>query len=294
MLGHLGLGKVRGPARRLPYGLFVHGLDVLHEWKKARPWKHLRLHRLFRHARLVVTNSQATRQMLQRLNLLSVPSVVIYPGVDPRVFRPLDTPPEELRRVLGLPTSGFLVLFLGRPVRRKGLHLLLQVLPHLPREIHLVVAGAGDFSAYRQQARALGLGNRVSFLGPVPEERLVPLYNATDLLAMPVVSQPHDMEGFGIVYLEANACERPVLGSRSGGVPEAVAHGKTGWLVPPDDPQALQEALLKLYQDPDLRTRLGRAGRERVLRSFTWDLQARRLRDAYRQYLCPEPPAAAK
>ncbi len=288
LLGHLGLGKVRGPARSLPYGLFVHGLDVLHEQKKTNPWKRRRLHALFAGARLVITNSQATQRLLHRLGLPVTTSVVIHPGVDPKVFRPLKTPTKDLRALWGLPPSGFLVLFLGRPVPRKGLGLLLEVLPHLPEDVHLVAAGPGDFSAYQRQAQELGVAHRTWFLGPVPEDHLVHLYNATDLLAMPVVPQPHDMEGFGIVFLEANACERPVVGSQSGGVPEAVVHGETGWLIPPGDRQALHRALLNLYTHPHLRARLGKAGRQRVLQSFTWDLQAQRLRAAYRQYLCPK------
>ncbi len=287
LLGHLGFAKMPG-LPRLPYGLFVHGLDVLHEHKKARhnPLKRRRLQAAFGRARVVVANSRATLNLVRQLGLPVHEGAVVYPGVDPRVFRPLNLPKAVLRRQFGLPEGAFLVLFVGRPVRRKGLQVLLRALTLLPEEVHLAAAGPGDFEPYRRQAREQGLAHRTWFLGTVPEERLVALYNAADVFALPGDPEPHDVEGFGIVFLEANACGLPVVGGRWGGVAEAVASGETGLLVEPGNPEDLARALEQLYQDADLRQRLARTGRARVLQAFTWPHQAQRLRALYRRILC--------
>jgi phosphatidylinositol alpha-1,6-mannosyltransferase len=88
---------------------------------------------------------------------------------------------------------------------------------------------------------------------------------------MPSRSDPPDVEGFGIVFLEAAATERPVVAARAGGIPDAVAHGITGMLVPAGDATALGTELASLLGDPARRAELGRRGRERVLAEFTWD-----------------------
>ncbi len=291
LLGHLGFAKMPGIGRLgPPYGLFVHGLDVLHEHRKARrnPWKHYRLRAAFARAHLVIANSQATLDLVRQLGLPVRQGAVVYPGVDPEVFRPLNRPRAELRRSFGLPEEAFLVLFVGRPVARKGLRVLLEALQRLPDAVQAVVAGPGDFEEAREQARHLGVAHRVRFLGAVSDADLVALYNAVDVFALPGDPRPHDVEGFGIVFLEANACGIPVIGGRWGGVPEAIAHEESGLLVEPGNPEALAEAVLRLYRNSERRQQMGRAGRTRVLRHFTWAHQAQALRRAYHASFCPE------
>jgi phosphatidylinositol alpha-1,6-mannosyltransferase len=94
---------------------------------------------------------------------------------------------------------------------------------------------------------------------------------------MPARSDPPDVEGFGLVFLEANACGRPVVGARAGGVTDAIRDGETGLLVPPGDPPALAAALVRLLADPGLAARLGQQGRAYVEREGNWDRVAERL-----------------
>jgi phosphatidylinositol alpha-1,6-mannosyltransferase len=111
----------------------------------------------------------------------------------------------------------------------------------------------------------------VTFAGFVPEEELPGCYAAADLFVMVSreLASRGDVEGFGIVYLEASAAGRPVVAGRSGGVEDAVEDGVSGILVDPEDPGALVEALTRLLRDPDLRRRMARAGRERVVTQFS-------------------------
>ena len=86
-----------------------------------------------------------------------------------------------------------------------------------------------------------------------------------------------DTEGFGITYLEANACEKPVIGGRSGGVSDAVVDGTTGFLVNPDDIEEIADKLITLLSDPVLSKRLGKQGRERIENFYTWDVIAKKI-----------------
>jgi phosphatidyl-myo-inositol dimannoside synthase len=94
---------------------------------------------------------------------------------------------------------------------------------------------------------------------------------------MPCRGEPPEVEGFGIVFLEANACEKPVIGTYSGGIPDAVRHEETGLLVEPGDVEGLTASILRLLTDTDLSRRLGRQGRERVVKESNWDAVAERI-----------------
>jgi phosphatidylinositol alpha-1,6-mannosyltransferase len=135
-----------------------------------------------------------------------------------------------------------------------------------------VVAGDGpDRERLVELARRLGVDESVRFVGAVEDAELPLWYSLGDVFVMPSRSDPPDVEGFGIVYLEAAACERPVVAARAGGVPDAVADGVSGLLVEPGDRDGLARALAELLSDPARRANLGRRARERVLAELTWD-----------------------
>ena len=117
------------------------------------------------------------------------------------------------------------------------------------------------------------------FLGSRSAEHLPALYNLSDVFVMPnrTPEETRDVEGFGIVFLEANACEVPVVGGRSGGTSDAVADGETGLLVDGSSPAEIARAVTRLLQNPTLARRMGAAGRARVVREFTWDRAASQL-----------------
>jgi phosphatidylinositol alpha-1,6-mannosyltransferase len=142
--------------------------------------------------------------------------------------------------------------------------------------VSYVIVGDGPRrEALQDLAKALEVAGRVHFAGEVPEDELPAWYQLCDVFVMPTQDLRGDPgEGFGLVYLEANAAGRPVVGTAACGVPDAVADGVSGLLVPPQDLPALLEALCRLLGDADLRARLGEAGRRRVLEEFTWERTA--------------------
>jgi phosphatidylinositol alpha-1,6-mannosyltransferase len=186
-------------------------------------------------------------------------------------FGPTDR--ASARAALGL-GPGRLLLSVARLVPRKGVEIVLRALPALIRELpdlRYVVAGRGpDAERLSKIAGKLRVSDRVRFVDHVAESELPLWYAACDVFVMPARSEPPDVEGFGLVFLEAGACERPVVGARAGGVVDAIVDGTTGLLVTPGSVDELTASLLRLLRDPQFAARLGRAGRARVEAGFTW------------------------
>ncbi len=210
-------------------------------------------------------------------------------GVDVAALRPGDR--RQARARLGLPADAYIVLQLGRLVRRKGVDNVVQALARMSGDeglppARLVVVGGGssepdervtpEIARLRRLAAELGVGERVQFAGHAAREQLRDWYVAADVF----VTTPW-YEPFGITPLEAMACGIPVVGSAVGGVQYTVQHGTTGWLVPPRDPAALAARLDELRRRPALGVAMGRAGVRRVRTHFTWDEVTRRLLRVY-------------
>ena len=147
-------------------------------------------------------------------------------------------------------------------------------------DVHYVIGGDGpDREKLEHLAAEQAVSDHVEFAGFVPEGRLAGMYAAADVFAMVSRELPTrgDVEGFGIVFLEANAAGTAVLAGRSGGVEDAVVDGYSGLLVDPEDPDQIAAALIRLLLDEDLRQRLETQGRERVQRDFNRDCRAQIL-----------------
>jgi phosphatidylinositol alpha-1,6-mannosyltransferase len=206
---------------------------------------------------------------------------VTHYGTDPTRFQPRDA--SALRERLGLGARPVL-LTIARLVERKGIDTVLDALPAVlarhPDAVYVIAGDGPESDALKARARRLGVERAVHFAGAVTDEELPLWYSLADVFVMPSRSDPPDVEGFGIVFLEAAACERPVVAARAGGIPDAVADGVTGMLVPPGDAGALARELAALLGDEARRAELGRRGRERVLADFTWDRVVERTLEA--------------
>ena len=173
------------------------------------------------------------------------------------------------------------LLFVGRLTAQKGVDLLLHTLALLPSSISLDVVGDGDQrAALEALAGSLGLGARITWHGAQPGHALPAFYNAAAALVVSSVD-----EGLGLVAVEAQLCETPVVAFASGGLIDVVEHGVSGMLVEQRDPAALAAAITGVLQRPDRGAALGRAGREQALAHFSPALAARRYVDIYRTAL---------
>lgn len=224
--------------------------------------------------------SRYTGRLLQEHGVPPNRIQVLPNGTNPARFRPRSR--TTIRDRLGLGARPML-LTVGRLVPRKGVDTVLRALPRLIAavpEVQYVVAGTGpDRERLKQLAVRRGVRDHVHFVGYVADADLPLYYSAADLFVMPAREAPPDVEGFGLVFLEANACGTPVVGARTGGIPDAVVEGKTGLLVPPSDPTALTEALSTLLQDPERRSVLSQQGRAHAVGPANWDRVASRAYD---------------
>ncbi len=213
-----------------------------------------------------------------------IPIDVSYNGFDAAMFRPL--PPDPALRARYAPPDAPLLLYAGRLVTFKGIDHLLGALALLPKA-RLLLAGEGPHRRQlEEQAARLGLSGRVHFLGNRPHAELPALYAISDLFVMPST----DHETFCVAACEAMGCARPVVAARTGGLVEVVRDGETGFLVPPADPHALAERMRTLLDDPTLRERMGRAGREWTNSMFTWERVIERMLACYTRVLSAAKP----
>ncbi|MFD0397830.1 glycosyltransferase family 4 protein [Kitasatospora sp. NPDC059811] len=207
--------------------------------------------------------------------------VQLPPGVDETTFHP-GSGGAEVRRRLGLADRP-VVVCVSRLVPRKGQDTLIEAMPQILADVPdavLLIVGGGPYRADLEKlADARGVRASVRFTGSVPWEELPAHYGAGDVFAMPCRTRRGglDVEGLGIVYLEASATGLPVVAGDSGGAPDAVLEGETGYVVPGGSAAAAAERIVRLLGDEELRRRMGEAGRRWVERSWRWDLLAGRL-----------------
>jgi len=296
---HCGNVKPAGyPARwvyerlRVPYSLFLYGADLLSEQHKIRhsAIKRRMARAIFGGAAVLVAISNWTRDLaLAVLGDLGLDGHgqrlrVIHPGTDPTHFRP-GADAVDLRERLGLPDRGTRWLVtVARLQQHKGMDTVIAALPAIlarAPDVRYAVAGTGpDRERLEKLANKLGLGDRVRFLGGVSDRELPALYNlASVYVGASRRAERLGVEGFGIALVEASACGRPVVAGNSGGIPDAVRDGETGFLVPPEEPAAFADAICRLLADPAAAQRMGQNGRRAVETYFNWDRVVRDLRE---------------
>ncbi|MYT70602.1 MULTISPECIES: glycosyltransferase family 4 protein [unclassified Streptomyces] len=209
--------------------------------------------------------------------------VQLPPGVDEKTFHP-GSGGDAVRGRLGLADRP-VVVCVSRLVPRKGQDTLILAMPRIlaavPDAVLLIVGGGPYEKELRRLVAETGVSDSVHFTGAVPWAELPAHYGAGDVFAMPCRTRRGglDVEGLGIVYLEASATGLPVVAGDSGGAPDAVLDGETGWVVRGGSPEAAADRVVPLLLDAELRARMGERGRAWVEEKWRWDLLAERLRE---------------
>jgi glycosyltransferase involved in cell wall biosynthesis len=210
----------------------------------------------------VIVNSLFTSNLLP--TRFEGKTSVLYPSVDTSLHM-------ELYRD-GTDSSGFRILFVGRLVKRKGVQVLLDAFARIVKEFpssRLEIVGDGsEKNSLRSHTATLGIEDKVRFWGELVGPPLHSLFSRADVFAMPSASSEDDVEGFGTVFLEAGLHGKPSVGTHSGGIPEAIVDGVTGFIISEGDPSLLASKLRVLLKDKRLRSEMGERARRRVLGSF--------------------------
>ena len=263
----------------------VHSLEPLRPWKKEQLGAGYALSSWMEKEGLqacdavVAVSEEMKRDILKSYDIPASRIHVIHNGVDPEKYHPRDGSDSLSKFGIRRP----FVLFVGRLTRQKGVFDLVDAMEHFPEDATLVLAtGRPDTQEIEDELRRVVHADpRIVWIHQMlGDPDLVNLYNEAAVFACPSVYEP-----FGIINLEAMACETPVVATRVGGIKEVVVHGETGLLVPPGDPVKLGRAIAKLIENPALSARMGKAGRRRVSRFFTWARIAERTLRLYRSLM---------
>jgi alpha-maltose-1-phosphate synthase len=283
----------------VPHVATTHSLEPLRPWKVEQLGGGYAISMFCEETGLLGADAViAVSQGMRRDIIGSYPKIdparihVIYNGIDANVYRPERS--EETLRRYGVDPDVPYAIFVGRVTRQKGLaHLLRAALLLDSRHQLVICAGAADtpelaaeIGELAKRIREQRGGRLVWIEGILPRQEVIHLLTAAGTFVCPSVYEP-----FGLVNLEAMACETAVVGSRVGGIPEIVVDGETGYLVEylEEDPEAFAQALAdrigRLLDDPALAERMGKAGRRRVLELFTWPVIAERTYQLYNSLL---------
>ncbi|HEY3023189.1 MAG TPA: glycosyltransferase family 4 protein [Actinomycetota bacterium] len=264
--------------RGIPYLVAAHGFDY---WLSLIPGAHAGLaYMTSRAARVPVMCSAFVARVVRTAVREGVPVSVMYPGADVEAFRPGLATDRVLERhgLAGRPV----VTCVSRLVARKGQDVLIRAMPLVRRRVPdaaLLIVGDGPYRSTLERMAALAPSGTIAFAGQVSEADLPTYYAAGDVFAMPCRTRLGglEVEGWGNVFIEAAACGRPIVVGDSGGAPESVVDGETGVVVDGRNVEQVADAVCRLLEDPALAERMGKAGRERVERFYTWPRAATQL-----------------
>jgi phosphatidylinositol alpha-1,6-mannosyltransferase len=256
----------------MPYAIFTYGMEI-ESWKKS--WRENRkLYKVSQEASIVFCINDLTKDSLVSLGIDEKKIIKAWPGVDQAMFKHIAE--EDILGVLKkYEIRRPYIISVGRLIERKGFDVLIESFAKLDQtqfgNAQLVIVGDGPQLAELQNSveREL-IDSSVLFLPEVPNEDLPALYAGAMLFAMTPRDLAGDIEGFGLVYLEAAAQGTPAVGTRTGGVPEAVIDGGTGILVEPEEIGAIKTAMAKIIMDNKFRAKLSVAAKNRVIQEFSW------------------------
>lgn len=258
------------------YSVYVYGSETI-RFGNSRLMTML-MKKVIDEAEELVTNSEFTTQEYLRRGIPGGKIVKIVPGVDCSFFSPGEKPPDLIERYRL--QNKRVIMTIGRLDERKGHDMVIRTMSQLtkrfPELIYMIVGKGREEQRLRNLSHDLKLNNHIVFTGFVVDEVLPAYYNLSDIFILPNretelnTQLRGDYEGFGIVFLEAGACGKPVIAGNSGGSGEAVADGITGLLVDPKSEEAIARAIARILTDKEFAARLGATGRRRAEREFDW------------------------
>jgi phosphatidylinositol alpha-1,6-mannosyltransferase len=256
----------------------VHGLDLAY----SNVLYQLACVRWVKYCERVIANSSYTASLAKDKGASDASVSVIAPGVWPEWFQ-ADNVADASKRKFGLEERR-IILFVGRLAKRKGVKQFIQdalgqIVMKIPN-VCLVIVGDNPTESLTQREDTIGeieavieatcLRNHVRLLGGLSDDDKIGLYQACSVVVLPALNSQNDVEGFGIVLMEAAAAGKPVVATRVGGIPDAVEDGKTGFLIEPGDYERLSDAIILLLADGSTERTMGEAARRRAVSKFSW------------------------
>ncbi len=264
-----------------PFFIIFHGYDIMTAQKNA--WKNFWLKLIMQKAKHLLVNSNFTKNQIIRGGISENKITIVHPcpNINPENLNKAEK--EIIKKELEL-DSKKIMISVGRLVKRKGFDKVIEAMPEVikkfPNLIYLII-GKGEYKKELEKlAENLQVRGNIIILEDIADSHLPCYYALADIFIMPSrIEKQTDVEGFGIVYLEANSFGKPVIAGKSGGVADAVIDGQTGILVEPNSASEIRKAILKLLTDQKLANKLGIQGQKRVKKEFQWPIQIAKLKN---------------
>ena len=269
---------------RKPYVCFVYGEDLAIVSRNSKLKEKL-LKVILDNSFKIIAMSNYTESQINKFQIPENKIIKIPGAVDMNIVKVNQAEKRNLVKKLNL-ENRCILLSVCRLVERKGIDMVIKALPKviekIPELTYLIVGDGPERAKLKGLSSRLNLGKYVKFIGSVPADKVPLFYSLADLFVMPnrEIEETGDNEGFGLVFLEANAFGIPVIGGRSGGTIDAIVDKKTGFLVNPVDVEEISKSIIMLLENKELAKKLGQDGKERVRREYTWDANFKILKDA--------------
>lgn len=267
---------------RIPYAVYVHG-EELQVLRSSRELTWL-ARRVLRDADLLIANSENTSRLLAEGWPIDTSRLrVLHPGVDIEYFKPAPRAPR-IREMLGWGDRP-VVLTAGRLLKRKGVDVLIRAMQPIsqavPTALYAVMGDGAERDYLIALASELRLTNHVTFHRDADDALMRHAFQQCDLFALPNREVEGDIEGFGIVLLEAQACGKPVIAGNSGGTPETILPETTGKIIDCNSESTLASIVSELLLSPDRTATMGAAARDHVANDFGWANQSRKAEEVF-------------
>ena len=268
----------------IPYLCYVHGEDVeTASTSRELSWI---VRKALKHTKYLVCNSQNTANiLLNNWNVSSDKIKIIHPGVDATQFIPAPTE-QKIRLQLGWKKSP-VILTVGRLQERKGQDMLIRSLPLIktkyPDILYAIVGNGEQRSKLEQLVEELNLQDHVLFMSELSDAEMIQCYQQCDIFILPNRTVGRDIEGFGMVLVEAQACAKPVIAGNSGGTAETMLLEETGLIIDCTQPELIAQTLSTLLGDPEKCKQMGENGRKHVEQHLGWKMIAQQSKNLFEQ-----------
>ncbi|MGF7397558.1 glycogen synthase [Thermoanaerobacterium thermosaccharolyticum] len=265
----------------IPLVVTIHSLEPLRPWKEEQLGNGYHLSTWMEKTgieaadRIIAVSNDSKKDIMKCYNVPEDKIEVIYNGIDLNQYKKTDS--NIARKKYGI--DGRYILFVGRISRQKGIIHLIDAVKYLPQDVKVVLcASTPDTEEIKMEMEEkVKLYPNIIWIDKmVTKEEIIELYSNAEVFVCPSIYEP-----FGIINLEAMACNTPVVASATGGIKEVVVDGETGFLVEPGNPEDLAEHIKKLLDDRELAATFGANGRKRVEEMFSWESIAKKTYDMY-------------
>jgi glycosyltransferase involved in cell wall biosynthesis len=234
---------------------------------------------IIKNSDIVISNSSYTYTKTQQIKFHKK-HFIIQPGVDVNKFKPNE---DNIRSRYNIANDKFLLFSLGYFIERKGFEYLIKAMNiivnhYKNNEVILIIGGRGPLRRhYEQMIRENKLNDNIFLAGYIPQEEILSYYNSCDVFVLPaIVANNNDTEGLGVVLNEANACGKPVIATRVGGITDVIKDYENGILIEEKNEIELADVILKLRNNPTLMNQMGKKGRELAIKEFSWEMNVKK------------------